>query len=300
MSRDRIRWIRWLSARGVPPGHVMRVLDCTADDVASALDDRHGHQVWIVGPAVMALMRRMRAEGRPYRAIGEASGLPAHAARAILRGGGWRPKVPASPPGSRLPSGPSWRRVRRLSALGYTTDQVAELLCLRRDQVAEFLARLRADGRLSRVPTRRAWGWARGEDYRDDGAPEPAAASVDDGPEEEPPGEAIAPGPRGSWEAMRSSGQRSGNASMTDEQAERARQMRARGVPRDDVAREFGVSRSTITRLTRGETYRGAEAQPPEPEGLPPQIAAAEAPGERWEQPPGWRSRHAASEWRDD
>ena len=36
-SYDRIHWIRWLAREGIPPGHVMRVLDCDDADVAEAL-----------------------------------------------------------------------------------------------------------------------------------------------------------------------------------------------------------------------------------------------------------------------
>lgn len=106
---------------------------------------------------------------------------------------------------------------------------------------------------------------------------------------------------QGDWGPMQASfasGGNQGNAALTDAEAVRIRARRAAGVPRKDLAREYGVSVATVTRITRGDTYRDAAAVAPH------DLAAAEPPatspvpepwpGERWEEPRGDRRRRGS------
>ena len=82
---------------------------------------------------------------------------------------------------------------------------------------------------------------------------------------------------------------RAGNAALSDADAEVVRQLRAHGVARQDVADRFGVSPATITRITRGETYRpGDVAEVDQVVTIEPEILRR-APNR-----PSGRSRHAA------
>jgi hypothetical protein len=155
-----------------------------------------------------------------------------------------------------------------------------------------------------RAPARREWGYSRGPEYRDDGdqLPEsPRVAPVEPG-QIDAPGPAVAaaegvePAPAGDWGSPHASaaGCRSGNAALSDADAELVRRLRADGVPRADVARQMGVSVATITRITRGETY-GPVVAGDDQVVIPelPAIAAAEAPP-----PAAWTDRRRLTDRR--
>jgi hypothetical protein len=292
MAEPRKAWIRWLSARGVPPGRIARVLDCDPADVAEALRTRCGRTRYDVDPARIA---ELRAAGGTWQSIGDALGISCGLAHYLHnRKSAWRPKVPARPPGAGSP-----RKVRRLAELGYEPIRVAELLGVEAGRVVALLAR---PGPRPSCP--REWGWSRGPEYRDEPAPPPAVAEA---PSPAPgPMVAIARAvPAEGWGPMAMAGgqpgRRSNHTALTDADAELVRALRAGGVPRKDLAERFDVSVATITRITRGETYRPVEREPDRVVVIePPAIAAAEGPAPTvWAEPrrPG---RRPPPEHRDD
>lgn len=108
-----------------------------------------------------------------------------------------------------------------------------------------------------------------------------------------PPATAEASGDWGSIRASARPGGANGNAALSDADAVRIRRRRAEGVSRKDLAAEFNVSVATITRITRGDTYRTAAAvEVLDLVGvIPAPPAVPEPQGERWDEPPGDRRR---------
>jgi Helix-turn-helix domain of resolvase len=106
--------------------------------------------------------------------------------------------------------------------------------------------------------------------------------------------------PAGDWGPLRGHvpGIRSPNAKLSDADAETVRRLRADGVSRAELAAQFRVSPATITRITRGETYRTALASAVVPE-RPRAATVAPSPAtvetQRWETP-----EQPGPEWRDD
>jgi hypothetical protein len=161
--------------------------------------------------------------------------------------------------------------VRRRRAAGQSPGQIARALRLRPRDVAAYLASVEA--RASRLE------WRAGDvEEGPAGATEPAIVAAE-GPELVELGPAgdrtmatgCAPDAQfaradirewGSPHASAGTGGANQNASLCDADAELVRRLRARGVPRGDVARMFDVSVATVTRITRGETYRSAVAEP--------------------------------------
>lgn len=293
MPDRRKAWCRWLSARGVPPGHIARVLGCDPADVAGALRERHGHTRYDIDPARVA---ELRASGATWRAIGEALGCSPQLALFYhrRRGPGWRPKAPVRPP----EVGATARLVRGLADLGYGRRRIAALTGLGPARVASLLG---LPG--PRPPGPREWGWSRGPEYREDGPAVESPRVAGDVAEAIRIGPPPIPPPSGDWGPIAGGkvGARSNNAALTDADAELARRLRAEGVPRADVAARLGVSVATITRITRGETYRPvAEVEPDQVVAIEPQIAVAEGPGPAAWTEPGRPGRRPPREYRDD
>lgn len=263
-------WVRWFLRRDLSPDACAFALALEPADVAAFVE-------WDRDP------RRPGFRARPAR-----------------------PK-PDGRPGIR---GDTAARVRRLRTLGHDAEVISDLMGIDQADVADYLVRIAPRGHaagdeLARPRTRREQQGRRPRRIR---PYRPRPVGVDEwGPRLEPTDlvhpaalEAHTAGdvpelvelPRaevltdqaevaedwGSLQDRRARGSRATAAKLSDDQAERARAMRERGIPRADVARELGVSVATITRITRGETYRPAEVLtgPAGPEL--PTIAAAEVP----------------------
>lgn len=298
---DPKRWIRWFSARGVPPGHIARVLRCEEGDVAEALRTRHGHTIHHIDAETGATIGRMRSEGRSFPAIAAELGLPWYAVKWYRQHGRkYRPRVPDRPPGAGALRGPTAGKARRFADLGYPAARVAELLGLDPAAVERFL--LPPAMRLVRV----AWSSLHGPEWRDESAGRVGAIEATAAAElaaVEVPGPSIAEAPPpiaeawGSAHASTASGGLHPNAALTDAEAAEARELRAAGVPRAELARRFGVSVATITRITSRVTYPVPVPPVPDPDPPPPPtIAAAESPpAATWTEP-----RRRGRAWRDD
>lgn len=272
-KNSRLMWIRWLSARGIPPGHVARVLGCGPSDVAEALRTRHGRTRYDIGPGVLATARRMRSEGATFREIGDAVGVPYYVIHWQLQRPPWSPRVPARPPGPGVLRGPVGTRCRRLHELGYGPDRVAELLGLEPDQVVDFLAR---DGRRKDPPRWPDWHRSNGPEYRETTEPLPLSDAPDvcqvdalDAAELVPEPE-IPPAMPGVWGPH--GAPRPG--ALDADAVRRLRYWRNRGIELDELARWFSCSVATIKRALQ-PSYRPAPS-PELPAPLPPAAAAAE------------------------
>jgi hypothetical protein len=220
-------------------------------------------------------------------------------------------------------------RVRLRHGCGWTVEAIAEGLRIDVDAVRAFLfppppplpnplpkytlaerlarrerhCRMRDEAILNRPRSRREMDalsdWRRFR-RRDEPGP-PAAPELLELPDVEPLDQVEGsaqicdsiPEPQGDWGPMQAAprpGGASGNAALTDGQAERIRQRRADGVSRADLAREYGVSVATITRITRAETYCTVAA--PELPGVEvldlveviPATSPVQEQGERWEE----------------
>ena len=339
-SHERDRRIRRLIARGLPPGEVARVLGVKRRAISDALCRRRAswditpelgseirrmrsegmtlraiaaavaipfqtvHDFLKRGqsglgrrrltPEIGAEIRRMRSEGMTLRAIGAAVAIPNQTVHDFLKRE--RSRRP------RALTGRAAGMVRRLAELGHGPGRIAELLGVDEGQVAELLSRVGPDGRVRRHPMRRPWGPARGLEYRDDRAPTAAIAAAEVA--ELPRVEVAAPAPLAEdWGPPVGGllGARSNHAALSDADADRVRELRARGVPRKDVAAMLGISVATVTRITRGETYRPVATEPDQVVAAPPPaIAAAEGPPAAvWDEPrrPG---RRPPPDHRDD
>jgi len=266
-SRTR-EWIRRLSARGLPPGHVAFVLDVSEAAIVEALAPELAHAERV---RRQRQYRRMKARGASLSEIGRRFGVHRMTVWYALR----HPPEPRTEDhpldASRGIRSDAGTRVRRLLALGYEPDRIAELMEFDPADVAEFASRLKGpDGRV-RPRRRPPSNWdGDGPEYHDDDAlvkptiaagmvPELVAieARADDQAAAELPATA---GDVGPWEAhygMESArGHRNARAVLSDDQADKIRSERARGVSRAELAERFGVSVATITRLTTGRTYR--------------------------------------------
>lgn len=264
------RSIRGLSIAGVPPDVIARRLDVSLEDVREILDRP-------VSPS-------------PAPRLGRSRG------RAI--------------------KGPLCIIVRRHHRAGLDPAAVAELLNLDPAAVAGYIARAFPPPRPPRPvrgPVRRPWSHLQGPEWCDDDDDQVVAEGLAASPPVAPPPAGTpaslptspaTSSPCGEWGPIVGGqlGARSNAAALTDADAELVRELRARGVSRTAVARRFGVSVATITRITRGETYRPvpAEPDPPPPPPVEPEIPAAEPPATSWSQPAGWISADRSAEWRDD
>jgi transcriptional regulator len=259
-------------------------------------------------------VRRLAAHGWTADAIARAYQLTRAEVRMILQ-------TPVRPPSPTGPDRPIWARlatrVRRLHDEGRSDAAIALQLDLDPGRVEDFFRRLtprqahhrrRQQDILNRPRSRREqaalceWDRLATDDPL---GPPPAIADVDvpellpvaSGPVEVPT--QIWPatvGPREDWGPMQASwtsGGTNGNAALTDADAVAIRHRRAEGVPRADLAREYGVSVATITRITRGDTYRDAAAAEVLDlvEVIPAPPPVPEPQGERWVEPPGDRRR---------
>lgn len=260
----------------------------------------------IKGP-LAANVRRRHLAGDDAATIAEDLALEPAAVAAFLS-----PKARAP---RRRPAKPGPYSVRRLVECGLPVGEIAERLELDAGTVAAFMDRL-----VPRQPHPRRRGPTlnRPRSVREQASLSswPRDAGDDEGPPFSEPGQVVdidgspprtdrppTPEPAGEWGSAHGSvtGRRSPNAAMSDGEADRARALRARGVPRAEVAAMFGVSVATITRITRSETYRAVEIEHDQvvaPEL--PAIAAAEGPPpDAWTEPrrPG---RRPPREHRDD
>ena len=141
LNNDKVRWVRWLAARGLPPDHIVSVLGADAADVAELLRPRPGdHHITLEQDAAV---RELAARGETLAAIGEATGMHGRAVRGLLN----------RPPAGRPPDGPPPRRQADGSCPGRDEDppagrprlcaaRIAELLALGRGEVRDFLKRL--------------------------------------------------------------------------------------------------------------------------------------------------------------
>lgn len=227
-------------------------------------------------------------------AIARVYGLPVGAIRSILASpsrqpGPRRPQLASTDPDRPIHGGLA-TSIRRRSARGESAEAIGRHLSLRASAVAAYLADLEARaGRLA---------WMGPDDDVD--AELPALPEL---PQLEPAISAAEvpqlPGPAGDWASFHASavaGERAPNARLTDADAELVRQLRADGVPRAEVAARLGVSVATITRITRGDTYRPVAGDDQVVLPDPPAIAPAEVP-----RPAVWMEpERPGAEWRDD
>jgi len=165
--------------------------------------------------------------------------------------------------------------VRRRHAAGESAEAIARALRLRPGDVRAYLASVAARAE------RRAWRGDGGDDG--DVAELPRVdVVVDDrgGPVGAPAARAELPPPppaAGDWGSVHAPSGRSGNAALSEADAALARTLRSEGVARRDVAAMLGISVATVTRITRGETYRPAAVEPDQVAAVePPAIAEAE------------------------
>ena len=84
------------------------------------------------------------------------------------------------------------------------------------------------------------------------------------------------------WGRVSARGSRNGRAATDETTAAEIRYLRDQGLQRDELALMFGLSLATITRITRGQTYRDPppadrRGRRPGRRGLPA-IVAAEPP----------------------
>jgi hypothetical protein len=252
-------------------------------------------------------VRNRHALGWTAEAIAEALTLEPSAVRAFLS----PPPRPRPPP----PQGrPIWARlatrVRRLHDEGRSDAEIALQLDLDLGRVEDFFRRLtprqahhrrRQQDILNRPRSRREQAalceWDRLA--TDDPLGPPPAIAAADVPELLPVASELLSepaGPREDWGPMQASwtsGGANGNAALTDADAVRIRERRAAGISRIDLAAEYRVSVSTITRITRGDTYRDAAAAEVLDlvEVIPAAPPVPEPQGERWVEPPGDRRR---------
>jgi hypothetical protein len=204
--------------------------------------------------------------------------------------------------------------VRRLASKGWTTDAILRVYPqLSRSDVRSILSPPPARGPRPRAvragrprPASPSGEWWFGPAWRDDDDPylvglwERLRAAIE---ARLPPPAPAATSPeaaRERWDPgvdARTGGEASA-AKLSDDDAALIRELRAVGVPRQDLAGWFRVSVATITRITRGETY--PDARRAELDQVvtiePPPVVAEEFPGETWPDPP----RRAGLEWRDD
>lgn len=252
--------------------------------------------------AIVSGVRRLASKGWTVDAIARVYRMPRADVRAILDPPP-RPVRLASSDPTRPIRGGLAMACRRRHARGDSAEAIASALKLRAGDVAAYLASVDA------LASRRAWLLSAGPECRDDGqgdviAPPIAEAAAGklaaaEAPEPSTPS-AIVAGHCGVWGSIHAStaaGGRAGNAALSDADAEVIRQLRARGVARRDLADRFGVSPATITRITRGETYRASDVAEVAPEPtMKPQILPAQGP-----EPTVWTEpTRRGPEWRDD
>lgn len=268
----RIHWIRWLSARDVPRADIARVLGCAPSAVSVALRRHHGRTRWDVDAEAEAAMRRLRDEGLTLREIGLSVGVPGHVVHNRLLGRTrWAPKVRDRPPGAGILNGRVGGWCRRLAGLGYPADRIAELLGLEVSTVADFLGRIRPDGRIRPKPPPGAappgpWLY-RDQSPRQDlvGSPAPPAEL----PELVTPEACAAPAAGaplpatspGDW------GADFGRRRREDPDAAEIRELRAQGMEVRELAAMFEKSEATIKRICAAAA---ADPPPPAAEDLDP------------------------------
>lgn len=134
-------WSRWLLAWGVPVEHVAIVLDLTPGEVESLIASSARY----VSTADAELCHRMRAEGSTYRHVAHAVGRSRQTVWGLITRGTHHTAPPPRPPFRRPRSAilaQTARHVRTLTGLGYTAEQIAELLVVDASTVQDFLARL--------------------------------------------------------------------------------------------------------------------------------------------------------------